>query len=173
MSKFGKKSQLKSFEKLYFENYSPLCRTVYRFVKEEAAAKDIVQEVFIKYWHRMREIRISESEIAYLRRASINAAINYLKEKERRGLRENRFAEDTTKNLSENTDAQLVFEETSGLITETIEQLPPACRQAFILSRYEEKNYKEIAEILSISVSTVEKHIGKALKILRSRLKSS
>jgi RNA polymerase sigma-70 factor (ECF subfamily) len=61
--------------------------------------------------------------------------------------------------------------ETSRNIESAIDQLPPACRQAFLLSRYEEKSYKEIAEILHISVNTVEKHIGKALKKLREVLK--
>ncbi len=171
MNKFGKNSKLKSFEKLYFENYNLLCQTVYRFVKEEAATKDIVQDVFIKYWHKMSEIHITDSEAAYLRRASINAALNYLKEMERRGIRENRFAEDASTYLSENADTQLRIDETSNLITNTINQLPAACREAFVLSRYEEKSYKEIAEILSVSVNTVEKHIGKALKKLREVLK--
>ena len=173
MNKFGKNSKLKSFEKLYFENYNLLCQTVYRFVKEEAATKDIVQEVFIKYWNRMNEIHITESEIAYLRRSSINGALNYLKEIERRGFRENRFAEDSSKNLSENPESQLGYDETANLISSTIDQLPPACREAFILSRYEEKSYKEIAEVLSISINTVEKHIGKALKKLRETINRS
>jgi RNA polymerase sigma-70 factor, ECF subfamily len=48
--------------------------------------------------------------------------------------------------------------------------LPPICRQVFLLSRYEYKSYSEIAGLLNISVNTVEKHIGKALSILRNAL---
>ena len=58
-------------------------------------------------------------------------------------------------------------------IQKVIELLSPACKNAFLLSRYEEKSYKEIASLLQISINTVEKHIGKALKILRERILNS
>ena len=146
-------------------------QTVFRFVKDEEATKDIVQDVFIKYWQRINELHISESETAYLRKACINSALNYLKETERRGQRENQFAGDSDKNISARPDVTLGLKETSQNIENAIDQLPPACREAFILSRHEGKSYKEIAEILNISINTVEKQLGKALKTLREVIK--
>jgi RNA polymerase sigma-70 factor (ECF subfamily) len=52
-----------------------------------------------------------------------------------------------------------------------ISNLSPQCRQAFELSRYEDLSYREISERMAISVKTVEKHIGKALKILKLQFK--
>jgi RNA polymerase sigma-70 factor (ECF subfamily) len=49
-------------------------------------------------------------------------------------------------------------------------ELPQQCRTIFQLSRFEDKKYKEIAEELAISPKTVENQMGKALKILRTRL---
>lgn len=170
MANFGKNSRLKTFEKLYFENYNLLCHSVYRFVKDEETTKDIVQDVFVKYWRRINELRITESEIAYLQKSCINAALNYLKEASRRQSRELNFAESAAKNASRPDDSYQT-EETSRRIDAAIEQLPPVCREAFILSRYEAKSYKEIAELLDISVNTVEKHIGKALQRLREVLR--
>lgn len=170
VASFGKKETLKNFEKLYFENYNMLCRSVYRFVKDEETTKDIVQEVFIKYWKRMNKMHITESEIAYLQKSCINAALNYLKEVTRRQSRELDFAESASKDTSRPDDSYQTWE-TSRAIDATIEALPPTCREAFILSRHEAKSYKEIAEILDISVNTVEKHIGKALKRLREVLR--
>lgn len=172
MTTIGKNSRLKKFEKHYFENYNLLCRSVYRFVKDEETTKDIVQEVFIKYWRRINELHITESEIAYLQKSCINAALNYLKEISRRKTRELNFAEETGKDTSRPDDS-FQTAETSNQIDATIEQLPPACREAFILSRHESKSYREIAEILDISVNTVEKHISKALKRLREVLNRS
>jgi RNA polymerase sigma-70 factor (ECF subfamily) len=173
MAFFEKKDTSETFKRLYFEYYAVLCRSVYRFVKDEEATKDIVQDVFIKYWKRLGEMQVLESEIAYLRKSCINAALNYLKEKERRDQRESHFAKeiDDSGDRSERPDMKYSLNETSRNIESAIDQLPPACRQAFLLSRYEEKSYKEIAEILHISVNTVEKHIGKALKKLREVLK--
>ena len=52
-----------------------------------------------------------------------------------------------------------------------MEMVEEECRLVFKLSRFEELKYSEIAEQLGISVKTVENHMGKALKIMRERLK--
>lgn len=174
MAPIGKKIKEEEFEKLYFENYAYLCQRVYRFVRDEEITKDIVQDVFLKYWQKIHELKINESPKAYLQRACINQALNYLKEKERRGEREQSYASDisNTSGNSNRPDSILLGNETSKNIALGINQLPPACRNAFLLSRHELKSYKEIAKLLDISVNTVEKHIGKALKILRAILKN-
>jgi len=173
MLNIGKNDKTAEFEKLYFENYAYLCQSIYRFVRDEEITKDIVQDVFLKYWQKIYELRITESPKSYLLKACIHQALNYLKERERRLNRENAFAVDTTKSPDPSSQPDTKYEaaETSSTIQESIDQLPPACRNAFLLSRYEEKSYKEIASLLNISVNTVEKHIGKALKILREVLK--
>lgn len=176
MGKIGNRKILNDFERLYFENYSKLCQSIYRFVSDEEITKDIVQEVFLKYWQKIpaspagrNELRINESPKAYLKRACINQALNYLKEKERRENRENIFSKEISisGSNSDRPDMKYSADETSKNIQKAIDLLPPACRNAFLLSRHEQKSYKEIASLLHISVNTVEKHIGKALKILR------
>lgn len=170
----GKNTKEEEFEKLYFENYAFLCRRIYRFVRDEEITKDIVQDVFLKYWQKINELRINEFPKAYLQRACINQALNYLKEKERRGEREQSYAYDisTSAGNSNRPDSIYLTNETSSHIDLAINQLPPACRNAFLLSRHELKSYKEIAKLLNISVNTVEKHVGKALKVLRKILKN-
>jgi len=170
----GKNTKEEEFEKLYFENYAFLCRRIYRFVRDEDITKDIVQDVFLKYWQKINELRINESPKAYLQRACINQALNYLKEKERRGEREQSYAYNisTSAGHTERPDLDYAATETSTNIDKAINQLPPACRNAFLLSRHELKSYKEIAKLLNISVNTVEKHIGKALKVLRKILQN-
>jgi RNA polymerase sigma-70 factor (ECF subfamily) len=51
-----------------------------------------------------------------------------------------------------------------------VDSLPEGCRTVFILSRYENKKYNEIAAILEISVKTVENQMGRALRLLRDKL---
>ena len=53
------------------------------------------------------------------------------------------------------------------IINVAIGQLSPKCREAFLLSRYNQLKYKEIGEVMGISVKTVEIHISKALSHLR------
>ena len=63
------------------------------------------------------------------------------------------------------------YEEISAMISKTLEELPERTREIFELNRQEGLKYREIAERLSISVKTVEAHMGKALKALRTSLK--
>jgi len=165
-----KSDKLKAFEKLFFDNHASLCRLVYRFVRDTELSRDIVQDVFLKYWKKSESSPLSlDIPEAYLRRACINEALNYLKESERRTLREGTYAADFGGPSDKNNraDTGLIEGETASNINEAIDKLPPVCRQVFLLSRYEYKSYSEIAELLSISVNTVEKHIGKALSVLR------
>src|SRR5690606_9146689 len=66
---------------------------------------------------------------------------------------------------------RIAYDELSVLIEKEINKLPEKCRLVFTLSRNDNFSFKEIAKELNISISTVEKHIGKALKILRTNLK--
>lgn len=164
---------MNAFEKLFFENHRILCQLVFRFVRDIDIARDIVQDVFLKYWKKVEAGQlVLDTPEAYLRRACINEALNHLKETERRTQRENTYATEIKESYGKNdlADTALIAAEASSNIKEAIERLPPVCRQAFLLSRYEYKSYHEIAELLDISVNTVEKHIGKALSVLKKVL---
>ena len=66
---------------------------------------------------------------------------------------------------------ELFSSEAQRLIDETLESLPEKTRTIFIMSRYENKTHKEIAEHLGLSTKSIEFHISKALGVLRKRLK--
>jgi RNA polymerase sigma-70 factor (ECF subfamily) len=68
---------------------------------------------------------------------------------------------------TDGTTEQINTKQTAEKIQSAIDRLSPQCRQAFILSRYEHLPYKDIASQMGISVNTVEKHLGKALMLLR------
>lgn len=170
MEKIGNSKKALEFEKLYFDHYAYLCQRIYRFVNDEDITKDIVQDVFIKYWQKIQELHIHESPKSYLEKACVNQALNYLKEIERRKNRENTFAQESAGTSSQRPDQEYLANETSANIEDAIGKLPNSCKTAFLLSRHEQKSYKEIANLMEISVNTVEKHIGKALNVLRKVL---
>ncbi len=161
----------KSFEKLFFEYYEPLCRRVYTILRDEDITKDIVQDVFVKVWNKRDEIMLTESVGAYLYRSCLNEALNYLKQSDRRSNREEIYMSGVVKN-TDSPESKIFEKETGEKIDSILSSLPPTCKEVFLLSRYEEMSYKEIANFLKISVNTVEKHIGKALRIFRQKLKS-
>jgi RNA polymerase sigma-70 factor (ECF subfamily) len=72
----------------------------------------------------------------------------------------------------QNVEEQALYTELEDHIKAAINELPPKCRAVFVLSRFEELTYQEIADRMEISIKTVENQMGRALKILRAKLKS-
>lgn len=164
-----KASDHSAFKSVFQQHYSNTCKTIRRFIHENAIAEDLAQDIFVRFWERRDKIDIKTSIGAYIHRMAINEALTYLR-------RQKKFQQDNIEdfNLS-NIDSDVVKviegKELNVKIKFAIDSLPPKCRTVFLLSRHEEMSYKEIALKLDISVKTVENQMGKALKIMRLHLK--
>lgn len=157
--------------KTLFEKYhSTLCLLAYRLTKRDDVAKDIVQDVFIKFWNSRNSIEITVSLAAYLKRSVVNTAINQLEKDER--YAKVPFEKITSHPLSASTDEAFALHELSAQIEKAIGALPLRTRAVFLLIRKEEMSYKEVAEALNISLKAVEKEMMKALILLRQMLKN-
>ena len=155
----------KAIEWLFQEHYAYLCRAVYKILPDSNLAEDLVQEVFFELWRRKDRIHITSSIKAYLRRTAVNKTLNYIRDQKVKFDDEEKLPVLSSGEASANQ--QLEAEELQQLIDQTIDSLPERCRVVFVLSRFEDMSYKEIAEKLGISVKTVENQISKALKVLR------
>jgi RNA polymerase sigma-70 factor (ECF subfamily) len=160
----------KDFEILFKGRFTPLCNLAYTLVKDADAAKDVVQQVFIKLWHKQNELSIHGPMEAYLYRMVINASLNYI-EKEKKTIR----LEDHVARISlltvEPKENSGVTEKREAIVRNAIAGLPPRCQTVFSLSRFENLSNKEIADQLGISLKAVEKHVTIALKTLRTKLR--
>ncbi len=161
------------FEKLFFKHYEGLCKKAAHIIGDTDIAKDIVQDVFMRIWRRRTTLNITDSYDAYLYKSCINQSLNYLKSNARKTRRDTYFQEARQKQAekSRESEERIYRQELDQKIDEVINRMPPVCREVFLLSRYEEMSYREIAQHLNISVNTVEKHIGKALRLLRAAIK--
>lgn len=151
-------------EQLFRAHYAALCRTVYPIVRDQDTAEDIVQDVFMKIWRNQTNLDTEQSVKAYLFRAAINTALNFLEKNRRTTPWDDAWADQYGAN---STEENIAYQETEQKVARALEQLPPKCKVVFSLSRFEEMSYAEIAQHLSISVKAVEKHMGKALQIMR------
>lgn len=160
------KSALKD---LFQQYYLPVCQTIHRFIRDKNLAEDLAQNVFLRFWEKRHQVTVTTSAGAYLRRMAINEALAWLRRKKRVDFVEpdSNAAED----IAEGVEEQFLQNELQGQITNAINALPPKRRAIFQLSRFEGLTYKEIAEKLGISVKTVENQMGKALRVLREKLK--
>lgn len=71
----------------------------------------------------------------------------------------------------ENTANKVLYNELEREILKAIDALPPQCKKVFEMSRFQQLSYAEIAKALDISTNTIENHMSKALKLLRTNLK--
>ena len=136
----------------------------------------MVQDAFFVLWQKADQLEIKQSPKAYLYQAVKNSCLNYnrhlsIKQKAEKEIA-SKIAE-LERQVYSGSDAPywgLIELELEEKITEVIENLPEKCQEVFKLSRYQKLKNKEIADKLGVSVKMVEKHISKALLVLRREL---
>lgn len=136
--------------------------------KDEAIAQDILQNVFLKTWERRTRLNITKSLQNYLFRAVYNEFINQYKKRKSDLLLEQKYHDALEKVVNEN-EASFADKAIKYVISE-IQNLPPKCKEVFLLSRKEGLTNMEIASYLNISIKSVEAHINKGFSLLRKRL---
>lgn len=153
------------FEALYLRLAPKLVAFAYKWSANQELAEDLVQEAFATVWNKRYEVELNPSIESFLYTILRNSLITDYQRK----LKER----DVTSNLkivNDNAADEHLTAETFQKIEQYIEELPPRCKEVFLMSKRDGLTYQEIATELSLSIKSVEKHISKALKILRKRL---
>lgn len=157
------------FDGIYIAYFRPLCRFAAAYVLSMQTAENIVQNVFVFLWEKHNTLQIHTSISSYLYTLVKNKCIDYLRHQ--KTAQEYRAEQALKLTALEQLDTGLVSgEDIEKNVQQAIDKLPPKCREIFILNRVEGKKYREIADILEISVNTVENQMGIALKKLRKDL---
>ena len=159
-----------AFDAIFRANYPLLVRVAESMLRERATAEEIAQDVMLELWRRRDGLDVTESVRGYLLQATRNRALNHLRHRAIERRSEPQLIEGAPK--SRPTDAGARESEIEFALQSAIAELPDRCRQIFELSRFDGLKYAEIASRLEISVKTVEVQMGKALRILRERLKA-
>lgn len=159
-----------AFDTLYGQYCKRLYDFVIRYVKVEADAEEIVQEVFIKIWENRGKVDVYSSFESFLFTISYNSAVSLL----RKRVRENRYIEylkslQVVDQVYELTD-EIYFKELDSRMQFLLKKLTPRQRKIFQLSRVEGLTHDEIAEKLGISRNTVKNHMVTVLGFLKSNI---
>ena len=159
-----------AFTVMYHRYYEVLSRSAYKRLQNEDIVEELVQDVFLNLWNKAAGLDPEGNLKSYLFATLRNKVLHELrasmviaKHAKVISQQQTYFAEDAN-SLIHSKHLEQKFQS-------VVNELPPQCREAFTLSRFEELSYKSIAERMDISVNTVEKHIGKALHILRRSFK--
>jgi RNA polymerase sigma-70 factor (family 1) len=160
----------KGMELLFRRYYKPLCSHAVRFVYSRQIAEDLVGEVFYQFFRSKAYEHIHSSYTSYLFRSVRNECYTYMHREFGRTDDLDSFDDTEPTRFFEQPDAETHYNHLFLKVNEVIGQLPMQCQRVFLMSRFENKRYQEIAEELNISPRTVEVHISKALKSLRAAL---
>lgn len=158
------------FAGLYNHYFPRLVMIAEKYVKDLHIAKEIVQDVFMKFWESPPELLHAAAFRSYLYRTVINNAINHL---HRQKTIERHHLKISQQLTDEYIDTLHEEQELKMWLYAEIERLPEQCRKVFKMSRLEGLKYREIALEIGIAEKTVENHIVHALKLLRSRIYKS
>lgn len=159
-----------AFKELYSLYSSPIYYFVYAILSDKSLAEDITQSCFVKVWERRTELDLSKKFSAYL----YTIAKNLVYRESERQVQDARYLEfvkgaggEKSQTVEEAINLKFIQEEINNMINE----LPPARKNIFVLSRFKGYSNKKIAEELSVSERTVETQIYRTLLYLKERLK--
>lgn len=166
---------LQTFEELFRLYFPRLRKFAENFLGNKGEAEDLVQDVFVWYWKNKSKLSQNNLNSSYLFTAVRNRCLNVLKRK----VIEERYILESTKNAAEElyylslTGQSEFISMEDRLLTEMdsiIAKMPDKCQNVFRLKWKEGKKIKEIAEIMGISTTMVDKHISRGLEITRRNI---
>lgn len=162
---------MRYFSEIYKEYYPKLLRFACDFIPCKEDAENLLQDAFMELWKNNDRIHEIKNINAYMFRLVRNRCLDYLKHK----VHERAYEEAVTverkaavETLDMMGDTALMAGELTMVLRQAVGNLPPRCREIFLLSREEGLRYSEIAERLSLSENTVSVQLGIALRRLRA-----
>lgn len=159
-----------AYKKLFFLLFIPLKNFSYAIVKCKETAEEIVSDVFVEIWARRKKLLEIENLKMYIYISVKNASIRKLQLiKKIKKISLN----DLTVTLAAadpNAEDAMISKDMLQKIEFAINQLPAQCKIIFKLAKDDQLKYKEIAQLLSISVKTIDNHLATALKKIASVL---
>ncbi|MVM37100.1 sigma-70 family RNA polymerase sigma factor [Spirosoma sp. HMF3257] len=157
-------------ELLFRQYFAPLCSHAIRFVYNRQVAEDLVADLFYAFYTKELYKQITGSYRAYLYQAIRNRAYNSLRWELGR---QETLPDDLDRPDLETAqpDRLLQQDELYRALEQAVQQLPTQRQRVFLLSRFEGKSYKEIAQEMGLAPKTVENHLLRATSTVRQLLK--
>ena len=171
-------ADLKAFNQLFADYQGRFIRFANMYVRDIAVAEDFTIEALMQYWENRQSLKADSNIPAYILTIIKRKCLNYLQHiqvREDVGEQLKNHAEWELNTRISTLEAcnpeELFTAEAQEIVNKTLASLPKQTRRIFIMSRYENKSHKEIAEALNLTTKGVEYHIAQALKKLHANLK--
>jgi len=159
---------VKIFEKYFLQNYPRVKGFAIKILKNEEDAEDVAQDIFIKIWNQPEIWSSDQYSSSYIYTMTKNHIFNLLKRRQlEQKYQEHAMYVKDTPDFTPNFEKDLYSKELKLMYKMKIDQMPEQRRRIFKLSRFSGKSNQEIAELLNLSIRTVERHIYLALNDLK------
>jgi RNA polymerase sigma-70 factor, ECF subfamily len=159
----------KAFQEVFEQYYKPLCRFAGGYISDIDSAEEIVQQVFINLWEHREEIDPQKAIKSYLFTSVKNRCLNYIRDNKK--FRNYYLDVELELEIPVSDNDKTEMADLEKQVADALDKLPEKCREVFMMCRFEDMKYKDVALKLDISQKTVEAQMSKALKILREELK--
>ncbi len=177
----------RAFE-LLVEQYQEMIGNVCMgFVQNQAEAEELTQDVFVEVFKSISKFKKSSKLSTWLYRIAVNKSINMVNHKKRKrqiqtvsmffgwnsggqATESDEKERDYEDRRSRNVEAEMEQQEVKKALEQALHKLPEAQRTAFVLRKYEELSYQEMAEIMEVSVPAIESLIHRASKNMKKHL---
>lgn len=159
------------FKGFYLKLQPSLYSFAVYYLRSEEDAQEVVNDVFMKLWDRRSQIgpfdaTATERLRSYAFQSTKNSCLNYLRKQKKAYMQ----IEDQEIPMEATPDSILQDKSNEERLAIWMNELPPKCRQVFSMSRIDGLSNKEIAELLELSVKTVENQMTKALTFFRKKM---
>jgi RNA polymerase sigma-70 factor (ECF subfamily) len=174
-----KQGSEKAFKQLVEKYQGLVVNTCFGIVHNKADAEDVAQEVFIEVYRSVHNFRADAKISSWLYRIAVNRSLNHIRDnKKRKWLQsfddsdENKKSrvKDISASKTDTPEFEMENNQRAEVLHKAIDSLPENQKIAFTLSKYEDLSYKEISEVMDLSVSSVESLLFRAKKNLQKKL---
>lgn len=161
----------KAFEKIYNYYHKKLIAFSRNYTRSKELAEEVVEDVFVKLWCKRENVSQIKKLNVYIYTAVKHQSLNAISKETRKLVTELLEVSECDFHAEDNSPHDLmVTSELMQSVQSAIESLPPRCKLVFQMIRKDKLHYKEVAEILNISVNTIDAQMAIAVKRLCAAL---
>jgi RNA polymerase sigma-70 factor (ECF subfamily) len=165
------KGDAEAFKAIFDIYATPLVLYARSLLGSTPAAEDTVHDLFTYVWTHRYTLEVSGALRTYLYKAVRNRVWKtFRSERVTRAFQERVSSVEPITSPTENADARHNEQELATAIERAVAALPERAREIWLLNRQSHLSYAEIAQVLNVSIKTVETHMGRALKAMRAAL---
>jgi len=160
----------KAFEQLVKKYQHAAFNTIYRYIDNYDDVEDVAQEIFIKVWRHAGSFKGKSKFSTWFYRIVVNQCLNYRSKHKQKLVSLDSIVKTGRIPESLKTETDYEQRQRTAIVRKAVNELPERQRIALVLAKFEQRTYKEIAQIMKVSISSVEALIFRARSALKMKL---